>query len=425
MPASASRVWGRPGRHLDQRAVGEDDVGGHAGGVGERPAPGLERGEQALVLLGDLGERRARSAPRRRRGGRCRRGASGVASPRSTGRAASVRRRAPWRSGSGRIRSRPISWRKIVCHSAFERSAPTPKVGSRSWPRVRTLSVVSPRRMAIRCSAPKLSPVRRHRREGHARRLGAVEGLGAVAAEVAVAARFGQGLAEVGEQRLAAAALGLGEAEQRVQALVVGLLALHRRGALVDLGAAQADVVGAVERQGVGGRAVAAGAADLLVVALDRLRQVGVGDVADVGLVDAHAEGDGGADDEPVLALEAGLGEAAVVGLEAGVVGERGVAGLAERARPAPRSWRGWRSRRCRTGRGGRRRRRGSAGAGCPWARNARARFGRSKPRRKVAGGRPSNRRATISARVSASAVAVSATVWMPPSARRSSPIRR
>ena len=264
-----------------------------------------------------------------------------------------------------------------------------------------------------------------HGGEGHARRLGGVEGLGAVAAEVAVAARFGEGLAEVGEQRLAAADLGLGEAEERVQPLVVGLLALHRRGALVDLGAAQADVVGAVEGEGVGRRAVAAGAADLLVVALDRLRQVGVGDVADVGLVDAHAEGDGGADDEAVLALEAGLGEAAVVGVEAGVVGERGVALVAER--------RGQRlglgaagavddAREAAAGGG---EGRGSAGAGCPSGVKARARLGRSKPRRKVSGGRPSKRRVAISARVSASAVAVSATVWMPPRARRSSPIRR
>ena len=73
------------------------------------------------------------------------------------------------------------------------------------------------------------------RREGLARRLGGVEERGRLAAEVAVAAGLGQGLAEIGEQGLAAAALGLGEAEQRVEPLVVGLLALDRRRALVDL----------------------------------------------------------------------------------------------------------------------------------------------------------------------------------------------
>src|SRR5580704_16474453 len=45
----------------------------------------------------------------------------------------------------------------------------------------------------------------------------------------------------------------------------------------------------------------------------------------------------------------------------------------------------------------------------------ARFRFGRSKPCTKTCGG-PRNRRAAMSARVAASAVAVNATVWMPPS---------
>jgi hypothetical protein len=50
--------------------------------------------------------------------------------------------------------------------------------------------------------------------------------------------------------------------------------------------------------------------------------------------------------------------------------------------------------------------------------------FGRSKPRRKFSGERPANRRATISSRVSASAVAVKAASGTP-SAARSAPMRR
>jgi hypothetical protein len=149
-------------------------------------------------------------------------------------------------------------------------------------------------------------------------------------AEVAVAARRRAGLAEIGQQHLAAAAGRLGEAEQRVEAAVVGLLALLGSGALVDLGAAQADVVGTVEGERVRRRPVAAGAADLLVVALDRFRQVGVDDVADVGLVDAHAEGDGRGDHEPVLDLEAALRGAAGIRIQAGMVGQGGVAGLGQ-----------------------------------------------------------------------------------------------
>jgi hypothetical protein len=84
---------------------------------------------------------------------------------------------------------------------------------------------------------------------------------------------------------------------------VIGRLAFRRGGAFVDLAAAQADVVGTVKRERIGRGAVAARAADLLIVALDRLRQVGMGDPADVGLVDAHPEGDGGHDD-PSSSLE-------------------------------------------------------------------------------------------------------------------------
>ena len=66
----------------------------------------------------------ARRAPRPRAAarGRCRRGARG--SPRRAAAAARPRSGAARRggSGSGRTRSRPISWRKIACHSAFERS---------------------------------------------------------------------------------------------------------------------------------------------------------------------------------------------------------------------------------------------------------------------------------------------------------------
>ena len=71
------------------------------------------------------------------------------------------------------------------------------------------------------------------------------------------------------------------------------------------------------------GVAVAPGPPELLVVGLDRGRQVDMDDVAHVRLVDAHAEGDGRDHDD------AGLGDEAVeplapdVGIHAGVVGER------------------------------------------------------------------------------------------------------
>ncbi len=76
-----------------------------------------------------------------------------------------------------------------------------------------------------------------------------------------------------------------------------------------------------VEQDGAGGEAVAAGAADLLVEGFDRGGESGVDDGADVGLVDAHAEGDGGDDDFERAGLEGGLDALAGGGFEAGVVG--------------------------------------------------------------------------------------------------------
>jgi hypothetical protein len=78
-------------------------------------------------------------------------------------------------------------------------------------------------------------------------------------------------------------------------------------GRFVDHLAQQHHVAEAVGHPGLGRQAVAAGAAGFLVVALDRLGQVEVGDEAHVGLVDAHAEGDRRDHHDAVLAQEAAL----------------------------------------------------------------------------------------------------------------------
>jgi hypothetical protein len=76
-----------------------------------------------------------------------------------------------------------------------------------------------------------------------------------------------------------------------------------------------------VQEDGAGGEAVAAGSADLLVVGLDGAGEGDVDDGADVGLVDAHAEGDGGDDDLELAGEEVALDALAGGGVEAGVVG--------------------------------------------------------------------------------------------------------
>ena len=67
--------------------------------------------------------------------------------------------------------------------------------------------------------------------------------------------------------------------------------------------------------------AVASGTAGLLVVAFDALGDVVVDDETHIGLVDAHAEGDGGHDDVHVLHEEFVLVLGADLVVQSGVVG--------------------------------------------------------------------------------------------------------
>ena len=83
------------------------------------------------------------------------------------------------------------------------------------------------------------------------------------------------------------------------------------------------DVAGAVECERVGRQPVAPGAADLLVVALDVVRHVGVADEAHVRLVDPHAERDGRHHHDAVLLQEDVLVARAVGGVHAGMIGQR------------------------------------------------------------------------------------------------------
>src|SRR5690242_10204584 len=130
-------------------------------------------------------------------------------------------------------------------------------------------------------------------------------------------------LAEILEELDAAALGALAELDELGEVLAGHrplLLIAH----LVDEAVQPDGVGGAVEEHAFARHAVAAGAARLLVVALDVLGQVVVQDEPDVGLVDAHAKRDGGDDDlDPVLDEEV-LPLGAFGRIEAGVVGTRG-----------------------------------------------------------------------------------------------------
>ncbi len=161
---------------------------------------------------------------------------------------------------------------------------------------------------------------------GHA----GVPGVGRDEAVVAVAAGLGVDFAEPGQQHLAPALHGFAVAEQVVKLVAFEAFAFFAGLGLFDHLLEQHDVAQAVAEPGFGGFAVAAGTAGFLVIPFHGFGQVGVGDEADVGFVDAHAEGDGGAHDDAILAQEAALVGGAHFGGQAGVVGQGVEAFLAE-----------------------------------------------------------------------------------------------
>ena len=180
-------------------------------------------------------------------------------------------------------------------------------------------------------NAVPLAPLREPRDAGQEllRLGGAVDRRARLEAVVAGIALAGKDLAEVSQLHGAAAFAGfrvvqhLPQLLARDALLVRQRLEAHRIDLLRDDVLGGADVAGAEIENAARALAVAAGAAGFLVVALERFRQVVVHDPAHVGLVDAHAEGDGGDDHLRVVANERFLVVAARVRIETGVVRQR------------------------------------------------------------------------------------------------------
>ena len=148
----------------------------------------------------------------------------------------------------------------------------------------------------------------------------AVEADGRVQAVVAVAAGFGV-FAEVAQQHDAAAFGGFAYRQHGVEFLQFDVFLEFAALAFEDAFAQDDPVVEAVAQPADGGQAVPSGTAAFLIEVFDALRHVEVGDEADVGFVYAHAEGDGGDDDEAVFVSEAVLRGFALLHGHAGVVG--------------------------------------------------------------------------------------------------------
>src|SRR5690348_9431274 len=90
-----------------------------------------------------------------------------------------------------------------------------------------------------------------------------------------------------------------------------------------DVAAQGGDVASGGEERAARGAAVASGAAGLLSVGFERAGKLVVDDEAHIGLVYAHAEGDGGDDDASTSGDEVVLGGVALGALHAGVVVQR------------------------------------------------------------------------------------------------------
>ena len=128
---------------------------------------------------------------------------------------------------------------------------------------------------------------------------------------------------EVAEQADAAAGVVLGKVRHLIE-LAAGHVARLLVGDFFEEFEVFHHVAAGKEQQAVRRQSVAPRASRFLVVALDVLRQIRVDDVADVRLVDAHAEGDGGADDLRLVPQEGVLIPRTLVGIEAGMIGDGG-----------------------------------------------------------------------------------------------------
>ena len=142
-------------------------------------------------------------------------------------------------------------------------------------------------------------------------------------AGVAVAAGLRQRLAEVGQQRLPAAAREFAQAQHRIQLVPLDALVRVVRPGLRQHPSQQDHVLQAVAHPGVGRQTIATGTARLLVVGFDALRQRQVRHETHVGLVDTHAEGDGRHHHQAFFMDEAALVGESYFGTQPCVIGQR------------------------------------------------------------------------------------------------------
>ena len=145
----------------------------------------------------------------------------------------------------------------------------------------------------------------------------AVESTGRIGTDIAMTAVFFGGLTEIVEQDATAAHPRFSVLFHALELFEVDITLTAILGEIPQLD----DVRHGVEEYRVGRCAISSGTPYLLVEALDALRHVVVDDPSHVALVDAHSEGDGGANHLNLVHLEALLHRSPFLVGKSGVVG--------------------------------------------------------------------------------------------------------
>ena len=302
--------------HFDQGAVGKDHIGGHPRRLCQRPATGLELRQQRFIF--GMHQRLGFWSRRYR--------LQGIAAqfnrlfaaqdwPRRLGH--------PQGTVAFRVWPHQIAAHHLAKHRAphlFRQVAASGKGGQPFVPPLPDLFGGGTGQNVDQMACAKVFTGAQNGRQRLAYRVGRIKQVHRAVAQVAVAAGLCD-FTKIAEQDLPATLHRLCQPQQRVQPCMIGGLAVRRGHAFINLAAAQADVFGAIQRQGFSGGTIAARPADFLIIAFDRFRQIGMGDPADVGFVDPHAKSHGGHHDQPVFALKPCFGNPPFLRLHPGVIG--------------------------------------------------------------------------------------------------------
>ena len=163
--------------------------------------------------------------------------------------------------------------------------------------------------------------------KSHLRRFRRIEKIRRFQAVITVVAGFGRLLPEIFQDQVAAAKRALAELKEGFEFRAVELLLGEGLVRILHQEFEFRHILKAVGKPGIGGQAIAPGAARLLIIALHIFRQVQMGDEPHIRLVDAHAEGDSRDNDHRIVFKESCLRRLSRRRLQSGVIGERNAPG--------------------------------------------------------------------------------------------------